>query len=107
MSKSNIYTGGILLLSFLMTACNSYKSADKLSRELDSILVKEFRADEPGGSVLVKKGHVTVFLRSYGLADLEHKGKDHRQHTVQSWFCIKDICLKRHTDFKGKRDCYH
>ncbi len=75
MSKSKINTGGILLLSLFMTGCNSYKSADNLARELDSLLVKEFNADEPGGSVLVKKGHVTVFLRSYGLADLDTKEK--------------------------------
>jgi CubicO group peptidase (beta-lactamase class C family) len=73
MAKTNI--GGILVLCLGMTACNSYKSADNLSRELDSLLAKEFSADEPGGSVMVKKGHVTVFLRNYGLADLETREK--------------------------------
>jgi CubicO group peptidase (beta-lactamase class C family) len=73
MAKTNI--GGILVLCLGMTACNSYKSADNLALELDSLLAKEFSADEPGGSVLVKKGHVTVFLRNYGLADLETREK--------------------------------
>ena len=39
------------------------------------MLAEEFSADEPGGSVLVKKGDKTVFLRSYGLADLGTKEK--------------------------------
>jgi CubicO group peptidase (beta-lactamase class C family) len=70
-----INSSGILVLCLGMTACNSYKSADNLALELDSLLAKEFSADEPGGSVLVKKGHVTVFLRNYGLADLETREK--------------------------------
>ncbi|HWR75394.1 MAG TPA: serine hydrolase domain-containing protein, partial [Bacteroidales bacterium] len=65
----------MLVLFLFMTGCNSYKSADKLAQELDSLLSEQFSAEEPGGSVLVKKGHVTVFLRSYGLADLETKEK--------------------------------
>ena len=75
MKTANLTTAGILVFCLFMVACNSYKSADNLAQELDSLLVKEFNADEPGGSVLVKKGHVTVFLRSYGLADLDTKEK--------------------------------
>ncbi len=75
MREAKINTGGILVLFLFMTGCNSYKSADNLAREMDSLLSEQFRAEEPGGSVLVKKGHVTVFLRSYGLADLETKEK--------------------------------
>jgi len=71
MSAAKINTVGILVLFLFMTGCNSYKYADKLAQELDSLLSEQFIAEEPGGSVLVKKGHVTVFLRSYGLADLE------------------------------------
>ncbi len=37
---------------------------------LDSLLTAQFRADEPGGSVLVMKGDSTVYSRSVGLADI-------------------------------------
>jgi CubicO group peptidase (beta-lactamase class C family) len=68
-------TGSILILCLLITACASNKPADNLARELDAMLAEEFSADEPGGSILVKKGDKTVFLHSYGLADLETKEK--------------------------------
>lgn len=38
---------------------------------LDSLLTAQFRADEPGGAVLVMKGDSTVFMRCIGVADLE------------------------------------
>ena len=37
---------------------------------LDSLLIAEFRSDEPGGAVLVMKGDSTVFMKCIGLADL-------------------------------------
>ncbi len=43
--------------------------------ELDSLFANEFKAHEPGGSVLIKKGDQTLFLKSYGLADLKTKEK--------------------------------
>jgi len=42
-----------------------------MMNKLDSMLANEFRANEPGGSVLVQKGEKILFLKSYGLADLE------------------------------------
>ena len=75
MGRAKIKSTGILVLCLFMTACASNKPADNLSRELDSLLSAEFRGDEPGGCVLIKKGEKTVFLRSYGLADLETKEK--------------------------------
>jgi len=68
-------TGSFLVLCLLITACTSNKPPDNMARRLDSLLAEEFSADEPGGSVLIKKGDKTVFLRSYGLADLETKEK--------------------------------
>src|SRR5665647_2079530 len=75
MGRAEIKSTGILVLFLFMTACTSNKPADNLARELDSLLSAEFRGDEPGGCVLIKKGEKTVFLRSYGLADLETKEK--------------------------------
>jgi CubicO group peptidase (beta-lactamase class C family) len=75
MGRAKIKSTGILVLCLFMTACASNKPADNLARELDSLLSAEFRGDEPGGCVLIKKGEKTVFLRSYGLADLETKEK--------------------------------
>lgn len=58
----------------LMTACATRN--DKVSlKEFDTMLSGEFKADQPGGSVLVRKGDSIVFLKSYGLADLETKEK--------------------------------
>ena len=59
----------------LFTACATNNPADNLARELDPLLATEFRADEPGGSVLIKKGDKIAFLGNYGLADLETKEK--------------------------------
>ncbi|MEM6377615.1 MAG: serine hydrolase domain-containing protein, partial [Bacteroidota bacterium] len=42
---------------------------------------REFSPDEPGGYLLIKKGDEIVFLKSYGLADIETKEKI-SEHTV-------------------------
>lgn len=66
----------LVLAAFLkMTACARNNSEANLARRLDSLLAGEFHENEPGGSVLIKKGDRTVFLRNYGLADLETKEK--------------------------------
>jgi CubicO group peptidase (beta-lactamase class C family) len=70
---SNLTCLSVILL--IMTACVTNDPAKKLSQELDSLLSAEFLGNEPGGCVLIKKGEKTVFLRSYGLADLETKEK--------------------------------
>lgn len=75
MSTARIKCPGILVLCLFITACASNNPADNLARGLDALLAKEFSAGEPGGSVLIKKGDKTVFLGSYGLADLETKEK--------------------------------
>src|SRR5512133_1677300 len=58
----------------LMTACATRNDKEAL-RELDTMLSEEFKADQPGGSVLVMKGDRTVFSGNYGVADLETKEK--------------------------------
>src|ERR1043165_7986844 len=38
---------------------------------LDDFFASEFRAEEPGGGILVMKGDRVVFAHGYGLADLK------------------------------------
>lgn len=64
-----------LFILFLMTACDANNPEEKIKDGLDSLLTAEFRADEPGGSVLLMKGDKTIFMKSYGLADLKTKEK--------------------------------
>ena len=70
--KQSIFICGILF----MIACNPKHPQGRLETELDSLLTKEFSEDEPGGSFIVKKGDSTVYLRSFGLADMETKEKN-------------------------------
>jgi len=66
----------ILFFSILLLfACNPKQIQSNVESDLDSLLEKEFTEDEPGGSFIVKKGDSTVYLRSFGLADLETKEK--------------------------------
>lgn len=55
----------------LAGACATNNPEDTLTKKLDSMLAAEFKADEPGGAVLIIKGDKTLFSKSYGLADLE------------------------------------
>ncbi len=75
MSKAKIKSTGILVVYLFMTTCTSNKPQITWQRMLNSLLAEEFSSDEPGGSVLIKKGEKTVFLRCYGLSDLETKEK--------------------------------
>jgi CubicO group peptidase (beta-lactamase class C family) len=60
----------------LMNSCITYKPETKLVNELDSLLSAEFRPDKPGGSVLIMKGDNPLFLKSYGLSDLQTRDKN-------------------------------
>ena len=63
------------IVFLMITACARNNPEANLQRGLDSLLAGEFHENEPGGSVLIKKGDKTVFLRNYGLADLKTKEK--------------------------------
>jgi len=69
--KNIIFILGMILL----IACNPQQQKNSIVSELDLLLEKEFSGDEPGGSFIVKKGDSTVYLRSFGLANLETKEK--------------------------------
>jgi len=60
----------------LMNSCITDKPETKFVNELDSLLTAEFRPDEPGGSVLIMKGDNPLFLKSYGLSDLQTRDKN-------------------------------
>jgi len=63
---------GVIILStcLLLASCSTKQSGKTMLSGLDSLLTAEFRADEPGGAVLVMKGDSTVYMRCIGLADL-------------------------------------
>jgi CubicO group peptidase (beta-lactamase class C family) len=63
------------LFLVLMAACATQKPEEKINRGLDSLLTSQFSDDEPGGSVLLMKGDRIIFMKSYGLADLDTKQK--------------------------------
>ena len=48
---------------------------EKLNNELSNLFDQEFKADEPGGAVLLMKGEKIIFSKGYGLADLRTKEK--------------------------------
>ncbi len=64
----------LLSVCLLMAGCTMRNDREAL-KELDLMLSAEFKADQPGGSVLVMKGDTTVFSGNYGLADLETREK--------------------------------
>lgn len=62
----------ILIIS-LLVHCSPKEKALTFSDEIENIFSKEFNAEEPGACVLILKGDSTLFLKSYGLADLVTK----------------------------------
>ena len=51
-------------------SCSNKVSNSTLESQIDELFANEFSPEEPGGSVLIKKGNEIVFLNSYGLADI-------------------------------------
>src|SRR5690606_26732712 len=62
-----------VILIFLLVECTPKEKASTFSEEIDSLFSKEFKAAEPGACLLIRKGDSTLFLKSYGLADLVTK----------------------------------
>ncbi|WP_299769085.1 serine hydrolase domain-containing protein [uncultured Dokdonia sp.] len=66
----------LVLIICLVTVSSSKQSTSIIETELDKIFTEEFPStEEPGGSILVKKGDDIIFLKSYGVADLGTKEK--------------------------------
>lgn len=75
-SRLNIFY--VLIAATLMTACVNeiIYSENTIQAQLDSLYKKEFPSStEPGGSFLIKKGDSIIFLKSYGVADIETQEK--------------------------------
>jgi CubicO group peptidase (beta-lactamase class C family) len=69
------------MLFLAVASCAISQPINNLQRELEALLLEELAADEPGGSVLVKKGDDIIFLNSYGLEDLS-TGKKITENTL-------------------------
>jgi len=67
----------VLLFSvyLLFTSCSNTETNTTLEEELEALFTNEFSTNEPGGSVLVKKGSEVVFLKSDGVADVNTQEK--------------------------------
>lgn len=57
-----------LLILLIISSCSN--SPMDIVSEFEKLFDGKFRADEPGGVILVKKNDETIFLKSYGLADM-------------------------------------
>lgn len=62
------------LLLFL-TAVVSCKQEETFQNSIDRIFSSQFKADEPGGAIVILKNDSVVFSNVYGLADLNTKEK--------------------------------
>jgi CubicO group peptidase (beta-lactamase class C family) len=63
----------ILTTCLLVASCSTKQSGKNMLAGLDSLLTAEFRADEPGGALLVMKGDSIVYTKCIGLADLKSR----------------------------------
>ena len=63
----------MLSACLLLASCSTKQSGKTMLSGLDSLLTAEFRADEPGGAVLVMKGDSVMYQKCIGLADLGTK----------------------------------
>ncbi|MBX2947530.1 MAG: beta-lactamase family protein [Cyclobacteriaceae bacterium] len=59
-----------VLITLLFAQCTTKEKPSAFSEEIDNLFSSEFKSGEPGSCVLVLKGDSTLFLKSYGLADL-------------------------------------
>lgn len=64
----------VLVIGFAATFIQCAKKTT-WEDEIDAIFSKDFKADIPGGSILIMKGEKIIFSKSYGLADLQTKEK--------------------------------
>jgi CubicO group peptidase (beta-lactamase class C family) len=63
----------ILTACLLLASCATKQSGKNMFAGFDSLLTAEFRADEPGGALLVMKGDSIVYTKCIGLADLKSR----------------------------------
>ncbi|NER18776.1 serine hydrolase domain-containing protein [Spongiivirga citrea] len=71
----------ILLFSLFIFSICQLHAQKTLSSEFDLFLSKEFKENEPGGSLLIQKGGNILFLKSYGISDIE-TGEKNTENTI-------------------------
>ena len=71
----------ITVVVTMLTVCCSDAQSTSLISDLDALFKPAFVDDAPGGSILVMKGDQTMYMKSFGLADLE-TGEKITEHTV-------------------------
>lgn len=59
------------LVAVTLAVASPAFAASDLAAELDAIVAKHFKADQPGAAVLVKKGDQILLRKGYGLANVE------------------------------------
>ena len=64
-----------ILSCLLFYQCLAQTKKDSLKFKIDKLLESEIEPSGPGGSVLLKKGEDIIYLKNYGLANLETKEK--------------------------------
>ncbi|MFL1896151.1 serine hydrolase domain-containing protein [Aquimarina sp. 2-A2] len=66
----------LFFLSFLIFySCLAQTKKDSIKFKIDTLLESEIEPSGPGGSILLKKGNEIMYLKNYGLANLETKEK--------------------------------
>lgn len=72
----------LVLLSLISSCKNKQIPPTSLQIQLDSVYTEQFPdSDTPGGTVLIKKGDTTLFLQSYGVADIQ-TGEKNTENTL-------------------------
>ncbi len=71
----------IVLFTWLMSSSGMQSIDESMETELDELFSAKFQSGEPGGSILIKKGSETIYMNSYGIADLT-TGTPITEHTI-------------------------
>ncbi|KFF21143.1 serine hydrolase domain-containing protein [Chryseobacterium sp. JM1] len=66
---------GLLFTFSIQMICFAQSREDLLKSKLDSAFSELFKADEPGGAILIQQGNKVLYENSFGLADLKTKEK--------------------------------
>ena len=62
----------LLIIGAVINACNT-QSSSSVSNELDRIFDSVFKADEPGGAVLIAKDGKIIYEKGFGIEDINTK----------------------------------
>ena len=65
----------VLLFQHAICSAQQLNNDKLLTAKLDSIITREFKESEPGGSLFIQKGNNILYSRSFGLADIVTKEK--------------------------------